>query len=181
MNSIPQVVDLKRTTSLPWPKMADDGFYGLPGEIVRSIDPYTEADPTAVLIHILVAFGNIIGSGAHAVVQSDKHPARIFAVIIGASSKGRKGTSWSTPRELFSQIDHTWSARRVRSGLSSGEGLIYHVRDPLVKTVPVRKKGRIIDYEKEIEDAGESDKRLLCIESEFSTMLKIMGRDGSSL
>jgi len=161
--------------------MDSEALYGLPGEIVRSIDPYTEADPTAVLIHILAAFGNIIGPSAHAVVQNDLHPARMFAVIIGASSKGRKGTSWSTPKELFSRIDSHWSDCRIRSGLSSGEGLIFHVRDPRKKTVPIREKGRIIDYEEEMEDAGESDKRLLCVESEFSSMLKIMGRDGNSL
>ncbi len=55
--------------------------------------------------------------------------------------------------------------------MSSGEGLIYHVRDELRKTVPVKRGGRIIDYEEEIVDSGESDKRLLCIESEFSSML----------
>jgi hypothetical protein len=164
-----------------WPDLAPEALYGLPGNIVRSIDPFTEADPASVLIHVLAAFGNVIGSGAHAAVQNDLHPARIFAVVIGESSKGRKGTSWSTPREIFSKVDSKWSDGRVRCGLSSGEGLIYHVRDELRKIVPVKKGGRIIDYEEEIIDSGESDKRLFCIESEFSSMLKIMEREGNSL
>jgi hypothetical protein len=164
-----------------WPDLAAEALYGLPGNIVRSIDPFTEADPASVLVHVLAAFGNIIGSRAHAAVQSDLHPARIFAVVIGESSKGRKGTSWSTPKEIFSRVDSKWSDGRVRCGLSSGEGLIFHVRDELRKTVPVKKGGRIIDYEEEIVDSGESDKRLFCIESEFSSMLKIMGREGNSL
>ncbi len=168
-------------TVLSWPVLAPEALYGLPGDIVRAIDPYTEADPASVLIHVLAAFGNIIGSSAHAAVQNDLHPARIFAVVIGESSKGRKGTSWSTPREIFSRIDGKWSEGRVRCGLSSGEGLIYHVRDELRKTVPVKRGGRIIDYEEEIVDSGEPDKRLFCIESEFSNMLKIMGREGNSL
>jgi hypothetical protein len=181
MSLTPQEENMKEPASLPWPIIASEALYGLPGKIVRSIDPFTEADPAAVLIHVLTAFGNIIGPGAHAAVQNDLHPARIFAVIVGASSKGRKGTSWSTPKELFSRIDSHWSDCRIRSGLSSGEGLIYHVRDPRKKSVPVRQKGRIIDYEQEMEDAGESDKRLFCVESEFSSMLKIMGREGNSL
>jgi hypothetical protein len=181
MNINSQEGGMTGPTSLPWPSLDSEALYGLPGEIVRSIDPYTEADPAAVLIHVLAAFGNIIGSQAHAAVQNDLHPARIFAVVIGASSKGRKGTSWSTSKEIFSNIDSHWSDSSVRSGLSSGEGLIYHVRDELRKTVPLRKGGRIIDYEEEIEDAGESDKRMLCIESEFSSMLKVMGREGNSL
>lgn len=175
------LVCIERSITPPWPTLASEALYGLPGNIVRSIDPFTEADPVSVLIHLLVAFGNVIGSGAHAAVQDDLHPARIFAVVIGESSKGRKGTSWSTPRELFRRVDCRWAEDRIRSGLSSGEGLIYHVRDELKKTIPVKKGGRIIDYEEEIIDSGESDKRLLCIESEFSSMLKIMGREGNSL
>jgi hypothetical protein len=171
----------REPASPPWPTLASEALYGLPGNIVRSIDPCTEADPVSVLIHLLVAFGNVIGSSAHAAVQDDRHPARIFAVVIGESSKGRKGTSWSTPREVFRRVDSKWTEERIRSGLSSGEGLIYHVRDELRKTVPVKKGGRILDYEEEIIDSGESDKRLLCIESEFSSMLKIMGREGNSL
>lgn len=164
-----------------WPELAPEALYGLPGDIVRAIDPFTEADPASVLIHLLAAFGNLIGPCAHVAVQNDLHTARIFAVVIGESSKGRKGTSWSTPREIFSRIDSKWAEHRVRSGLSSGEGLIYHVRDESRKTVPVKKGGRIVDYEEEIVDSGESDKRLFCIESEFSSMLRIMGRDGNSL
>jgi hypothetical protein len=164
-----------------WPILAPEALYGLAGEIVRSIDPYTEADPSSVLIHLLVAFGNVIGANAYEAVQNDLHPARIFAAVIGESSKGRKGTSWSAPREIFRRIDSKWSEERVRSGLSTGEGLIYHVRDEQKKLVPVRNAGRITDYEEEIADSGESDKRLLCLESEFSSMLKIMGREGNSL
>jgi hypothetical protein len=129
---------MKELASLPWPTIASEALYGLPGKIVRSIDPFTEADPAAVLIHVLTAFGNIIGPGAHAAVQNDLHPARIFAVIVGASSKGRKGTSWSTPKELFSRIDSHWSDCRIRSGLSSGEGLIYH--NPLSRQRTARRQ-----------------------------------------
>jgi hypothetical protein len=53
----------------------------------------------------------------------------LFAALVGASAKGRKGQSWSTPRHIFSEIDGPWAGNCVKSGLSSGEGLIYHVRD----------------------------------------------------
>jgi hypothetical protein len=165
-----------------WPGLDPEALYCLPGQIVCAIDPFTEADPVSVRIHVLAAFRNVIGSSAHAgAVESDLHPARIFAVVIGEASKGRKGTSWSTPRDIFSRVDSKWLDERVRTGLSSGEGLIYHVRDEFKKTVPVKKGGRIIDYEEEIVDSGEPDKRLFCIVSEFSSMLKIMGREGHGL
>ncbi|MGH7963813.1 MAG: DUF3987 domain-containing protein, partial [Candidatus Binatia bacterium] len=57
---------------------------------------------------------------------------------------------------------------RIKSGLSSGEGLISQVRDPVFK--------------KEVEvDPGESDKRLLVIEPEFASTLTVANREGSIL
>jgi hypothetical protein len=113
-----------------WPELEDAALYGLAGDIVKTIDPYTEADKVAVLLNVLTAFGNCINSAPHARVQHDNHPARLFVVQVGDTSKGRKGTGWSTPRYLFSLCDEDWSKPRVKSGLSSGEGLIYNVRDP---------------------------------------------------
>src|SRR4029453_18163761 len=80
--------------SPPWPQMGPEAFYGLAGAIVDAIDPYTEADPVAVLMNILVATGNAIGATPHARVQHDVHPARLNVVEVGESSKGRKGTGW---------------------------------------------------------------------------------------
>lgn len=165
----------------PWPVLAEEALYGLAGDIVRAIDPYTESDPAAVLLHTLEAFGNVIGSSPHARVQHDHHPARISTVLVGETSKGRKGTGWSTPRYLFSLVDHEWVSNRVKSGLSSGEGLIYNVRDALWRREPVKEKGRIVDYQEVEVDPGESDKRLLIVEPEFASTLTVMGRDGNTL
>jgi hypothetical protein len=43
-----------------WPIMDDAAYYGLAGEIVRTIDPHSEADPVALLVQGLVFFGNVI-------------------------------------------------------------------------------------------------------------------------
>ena len=37
-----------------------EAFYGLAGDVVYRIDSHTEADPVAVLVHYLVAFGNAV-------------------------------------------------------------------------------------------------------------------------
>jgi hypothetical protein len=102
-------------------------------------------------------------------------------VLVGPSAKGRKGQSWSTPRYTFSRIDADWVRDCVTSGLSSGEGLIFHVRDPRVEKQPIREKGRVVDYEEVIVDQGVSDKRLLIVEEEFAQALKVMARDGNIL
>src|SRR5262245_51970520 len=47
-----------------WPDSLDTAAYhGLAGNIVRTIEPASEADPAALLVQTLVAFGNAIGRG----------------------------------------------------------------------------------------------------------------------
>jgi len=69
----------------------------------------------------------------------------------------------------------------VLSGLSSGEGLIWSVRDQLEKQQPVKENGRVVEYQTVVEDPGVSDKRLLALEPELASVLRVMGRDGSTL
>lgn len=113
-----------------WPVLdRSKAMHGLAGIVTIAIDPYTEADPVAVLLNVLTAFGNIIGPKAHFRVEHTRHALRLFVCLVGQTSKGRKGTSWSTPAYIFRCIEEAWAAYRVSSGLSSGEGLIHHVRD----------------------------------------------------
>lgn len=150
-----------------WPLPDEAIFNGLPGEIIKAIEPHTEADPMALLIQFLAFYGSIIGRGAYFEVEANKHYGNIFPVLIGETSKGRKGTSEKHISRLFSAISPEWSERIV-SGLSSGEGLMYAVRDE------VRKGETVIEE-------GIKDKRLLVIEPEFATVLKVLGREGNTL
>jgi hypothetical protein len=158
---------------MPWPVLADEAFYGLAGDIVRSIEPHTEADPVAVLANQLVAFGNAAGRGAFLRVGSDVHYPKLNIGLVGETSKGRKGMSWGYPRELMHAVDSEWTNERVLHGLSSGEGLIYAVRD--------RVEGENKDGEKVVVDPGVEDKRLLVLEAELAGVLKVMSRDGNTL
>jgi hypothetical protein len=69
----------------------------------------------------------------------------------------------------------------VTSGLSSGEGLVYAVRDERWEKQPVRQKGRVVDYQRVLVDDGVADKRLLLVEEELSQALKVMSREGNIL
>ncbi len=164
-----------------WPELAAEALYGLPGRIVEAIDSYTEADPVATLAHVLVATGNAIGPGPHARVQADLHPCRHYVALVGATSKGRKGMAWSTPRDMLARVDDAWARARVRTGLSSGEGLISHVRDAREEQQPIKERGRVIGYERVVVDEGEPDKRLLVIEPELASVLKRMGGETNTL
>jgi hypothetical protein len=146
-----------RPADAPWPQLDEASLCGLAGDIVRAIEPHTEADMAAILVNVLVGFGNLVGPDPHFRVEHDRHALRLYAVLVGDTSTGRKGQSWSTPRHMLTTVDPTWKGR-ITSGLSSGEGLIYNVRDD-----------------------KEPDKRLLVVEEEFAQALKVMKREGNIL
>ncbi len=151
-----------RPASASWPAPPDEAaYYGLAGEIVRAVEPHTESDPIALLVHLLVAFGNLIGRQPHCRVGATWHRGNLFACIVGRTGVGRKGSAEDEVRAIIQGVDPDWNQDRVKSGLSSGEGLIFNVRD-----------GRD-------EFEGGDDKRLLSIESELASVLKVMERQGN--
>jgi 5S rRNA maturation endonuclease (ribonuclease M5) len=165
-----------------WPAPPEAAAYrGLPGEIVRVIAPVTEADPVALLVQLLIAFGNLIGRRAYVGVGAARHHTNEFAVMVGETSAGRKGQSWRESRQFVAAADPDWAAARIQGGLSSGEGVIYHVRDPLKGREPIRQKGKIVGYQDVIQDRGVEDKRLLLFEPEFGGVLQALNRDGNKL
>jgi hypothetical protein len=157
---------------LPWPQLAEQAYYGLAGKIVRTIEPQTESDPVALLVRLLVMFGSAIGRTPYFPVEADRHYPNIFVCLVGPTSRGRKGTSAGHPRRLLTEIDPAWG-KRVKGGLSSGEGVIWQVRDPITK------KGK--NSEEETVDEGVADKRLCLLETEFARGLAKTGQEGNVL
>ncbi len=179
-NGAPAVPELTPDAP-PWPDPpAAEAFHGLAGRVVRTIEPASEADPTALLVQMLVAFGNAIGRAAHFIVEGDRHHGNEFAVLVGKTSKARKGTSWGRIDRLMQQAEEQWAAERVQTGLSSGEGLIWAVRDPIVKRERIKERGSV-RYEEVEADPGVADKRLLVYEPEFANVLKQTERQGNTL
>lgn len=153
----------------PWPSpIAEEAFHGLAGDIVRKIEPNTEADPVALLLQFLVYFGNCAGRQSHQIIEADRHGLNEYVAIVGETSKARKGTSESHIRLLFSAVAGDWKTR-IKTGLSSGEGLTWQIRDEV--------EGR----DGKIEDEGEPDKRLLVVQRELAEVLRRMEREGNSL
>jgi len=158
--------------TLDWPAAPQAAaFSGLAGDITRAIEPHTESDPVAILVQLLVAFGSSVGRGAHYAVEATRHHSNEFALLVGPSAKARKGSSWDHVERIFAEVDPTWTSTRIVSGLSSGEGLIWSVRD--AGTDKGVRSG---------EDGQEDpDKRLLVLEAEFASVLKMTARDGNTL
>jgi Protein of unknown function (DUF3987) len=155
-----------------WPVMGPAAFHGLAGEVVARILPDTESDPAALLLQYLVSFGNAAGRGPYYQIEHDRHFANLFTVLVGQTSKSRKGTSAGRIRAIFNIADPEWARERILGGMSSGEGVISAVRDP----VYAMRKGT-----EELIDAGVSDKRLLLDEREFFQALAVLKRDGNIL
>lgn len=165
-----------------WPEpLAEEAYYGLAGRFVRVVEPHSEADPVALLVQFLVAVGNVIGRTAHALADGAKHYTNEYAVLVGQSSKARKGTSWARVKELLTQLDEAWASSRVLGGLSSGEGLIWNVRDPVESRERVKERGAPARYETVVSDEGEPDKRILIQEAEFANVLRQNDRTGNTL
>jgi hypothetical protein len=80
---------------------------------------------------------------------------------VGDTSKARKGTSWSWINRIVNMSDDDWH-HCTASGISSGEGIIYKVRDT-------------------DDDIDTPDRRLMIVEGEFAQALKVARREGNTL
>ncbi len=113
-----------------------------------------------MLVQLLVAYGALIGGGAWFKVEATRHYPNEFAVLVGDSAVSRKGSALGHVKQLLGEVEEDFPSR-VEKGLSSGEGVVWLLRDP------------------EGKDAGAPDRRLLVTEPEFSRVLS--GRELASL
>jgi hypothetical protein len=150
--------------------MGKDAFHGTLGDIVQIICEQSEASREAVLAQLLVSVGNMIGRTI-CIDQASDHYCVLYIVICGNTAKGRKGTSWSPVAKLLALIDPKWVHDRVKTGLQSGEAVVYNVRDRSLSK----------DGEKTVVDEGVKDKRMLIQEEEFARLLTVASRKDSTI
>jgi hypothetical protein len=146
---------------VPTPVLAQEAFYGVAGDIVRKIEPESESHPAALLVQLLVGMGSIVGRDPFFLTEADKQRTNLFAVIVGESSGGGKGTSWGRIRSILEHVDPSWFGTRTLKGMGSGESIISFLKDE--------------------EGDAPKDKRLFVMEGEFATVLQIMGRQSCIL
>ena len=178
----PELVQTPSATQR-WPEpVAEEALYGLAGDIVRAIQPNTEADPAAILLNFLTYYGNVVGRDPHAVAEEARHGANLYVVQVGETAKARKGSANSHIKALFERVEPDWTDGHIQGGLSSGEGLLWAVRDTIYKVEAIREHGKLTGEHQTVPvETGVEDKRLLVIESEFASVLKVMGREGNTL
>ena len=105
---------------------------------------------------------------------------RLNVAIVGPTGHGRKGLSHAESLGVYTRaVPDIYE--RTTTGLSSGEGLIQAVHDPIFRREPIKEKGRVVDYQEVEVGAGVADKRLLDVESELARTLRVLGREGNVL
>jgi hypothetical protein len=166
-----------------WPApLSEAAYHGVTGKIVKAIMPQTEADPAAIIVQFLVAFGCAAGRNPGFRVEADNHHTNLFAAVVGESALARKGSSLGQALAPICAAQPDFATRQT-VGLSSGEGLIFSVRDPVVGRRKPR-KGEVPEQDgmiTDVIDEGVRDKRLLVAETELASVLSRLNRDGNSL
>lgn len=155
------------------PRGSAEMYPGVVGEIVKAFAGSTEAAPEPIAMQFLIAVGSAMGRGPAFEIGATRHGVNENLIVAGKTSKARKGDGKGIALRVIELADPEWASRCVASGLSSGEGLVHRVRDPIER---LDKKGF-----PEIVDEGVSDKRLLVVETEFVGVLKVMAREGNTV
>src|SRR5208282_6111126 len=153
--------DAPRIEPLPIERLNDAALYGIAGAVVRMLAPCSESDEASLLLQFLTLAGNMIGRKARKMVDASRHGANLYALIVGKTSQARKGSGYAGVIDVVKTVDATGWA--TRSGLASGEGVIYHLRDATTK------------------DPGVADKRAMFVEQEFARLLTVADRKGNIL
>lgn len=149
------------------PELGAEALHGLAGDIVSSLEPLTEASVPAMLTTLLVSFSAMVGRTAHANVGSQKHYPVLFGLVVGASSRARKGTGVAAVRPVLSAADPEFmDQRRVSGVIQSGEALI--------QTAVAMGQSTVGGY-------PHKDQRVLTVEEEFARLLTVAARQGATL
>lgn len=159
------------------PKPRKEMFHGLFGEYAKAISgdaflggtnpPRSEVSPVAVLFQSLTTFGALVGNKVFLRVDAKKHHPALFSLIIGSSSRARKGSSLEHVLNLFDDEFKRFETGPLVAGLSSGEGLVMRLTEP--------------DNENEGLRKNRKENQSIIILSEFASMLQVKRREGNTL
>ena len=168
--------DTATTTSEPdphrnAPKPHDGCLYGLAGDVARAACAANrEVNPHAAALAFMTVLAAGLGRGCYLAIGDDWHHPRLFALHVGRSGRGRKGTSTKLATRIARAMDDQHpdvAFQRHTGGLSSREGLVMKIHDGFK------------DGKNEVEPIH--DKRLWVLESEFANTLHQTGREGNTL
>src|SRR5579862_7325323 len=101
----------------------------------------------------------MIGDSCYMEINYKRLRCNLWTAIVGGTGSGRKATARGCADAALLKADPEWAKRRIKCGLSSGEGLIEEINR--------------MD--------GSEDKRLLVVEEELVSVFRVCKRDGNNL
>lgn len=146
----------------PVPVLVPEARHGLVGHYLDLLDGQTEAGLAAVGALVLVHLGTLIGRRAAARIGPHRQHANLYALVIGESSTGAKGSAEDAAERLTDRVDPSFFLRHAMGGFGSGEALVDAIRDTK-------------------SDEEPNEKRRVINESEFSAVLRVARREASIL
>ncbi|MEW1546847.1 hypothetical protein [Streptomyces tsukubensis] len=164
LDELPYSTPVAGPNGRPW--LGREARHGIVGEILDYVGPDVEADLAGICSTILSAFSCMVGNDAVA-EGPVKQPINVWHILIGETGDGRKGTAADRAMQIMRPVNPGFFKSNVTSSLSSGEGLIYSVRDGMDEDEIARREeaGQKVDH-------GVDDKRLLVQSSEFATIMQ---------
>lgn len=158
------------------PSIDEQCFYGIAGLLANEAAPQVGVSREAVLFQFLIFIGNMCEHKFHFNLGGSKLYLNDYLLIVGETSKAKKGTSLKTVKYFIEKINEDYYKTSIRTGVNSGEGLVNAVRDRVV-VLEEKKKGEIKET---VIDEGGKSKTALFIEPEFSRLMKSGKRDGNT-
>jgi hypothetical protein len=141
-------------------ELESDALRGPLGAWVSEAAAHTEADPAALLLSGLVAFGVAAGPDRFVLAANRPQRACLFVALVADSPKANRGLSWTVTRDLLGVIDPRLARLRVLRGLGNGR--------PLIEALAPRRSRWV-------------DQRLLVFEPAFTRALALAARSSCPL
>ena len=159
------------------PIFDDSNYYGIIGDLVNLIKNETEASSEAIYAQCLIFLGNLCDRKFYFQINGSSIYTNEYALVIGKTSKARKGTSLRACSYFFKK---SWGDKfnsRIIRGISTGEGIVWALRDP----VTIQQQDKQGKLKLKVIDPGVTDKNAILIEEEFSKPLKNAKRETNNL
>lgn len=168
--------DTHRNQPRPDPSM----LYGLAGDVARAAAETTEANPYAVAAGFLSFLSAAIGRNAYLSVGNTRHHARLFALHVGRTSRGRKGDALSIVKRIRRILaGKEEAASSTQDGIVAFPGQVHHGGLSTREGLALLLHDAMLQGKDEI--PAIDDKRLWIIEHEFANVLQQGKRDGNTL
>jgi len=159
------------------PTISEEAFYGVIGKIVNLIKDETEASSESLLFQALAILGNLLDRKFYITINGSNIYTNEFVLIVGKTSKARKGTSFRAVSYFFKKAWGKVYEDRIRRGVSTGEGIIWTIRDDVYIDF-IKKNG---ERKRKLQSPGVLDKNIIFLEEEFSKPIKNARRESNNL